>query len=453
MKPDENQSSVSEPSPNIVTSSQPPTTDTATQSSSTNPTPVNTIPAKSHKKAIVALVVVLVVLLVGGGAFALYRHNHKAKPVASSSTVKTSSTTKSPATSTASTNNGLLTYVSTDNSNLIVTDNNQKVLAKITNPAGNNGFDVLSNNGQNVLIAAGTSSGNNEPEYLVNYKGTVTKLPASVSSPSVTGTSSGQQFLGYSNDYVENSCTNDSQGDTLTCYIDNVNLSTGSVSVVTSFSNSTSNPSENPPTAILGVSPQNIVYVLYDSSSDTTGTNPVIKEINLNNQQTINTVKIPGGATNGAWIYYALSSNFDYYANVAGVHDNQIQITNLNTGSTSTVNDQCSSGIDSTASNLYWSPDNSKIAYDCYSTDGSFAAYIDATSDGVTQLKSMSTSNLGENFNVEGWSSNRTINYYYASGNATTPSSWEFYSSDTTSGTVNSSPTPTGYWFVTGLGL
>jgi hypothetical protein len=38
-------------------------------------------------------------VLAGGGAFALYHHNHKAKPVASSTTTKTSSTTKQPATS------------------------------------------------------------------------------------------------------------------------------------------------------------------------------------------------------------------------------------------------------------------------------------------------------------------------------------------------------------------
>ncbi|HUD05777.1 MAG TPA: hypothetical protein VMR18_02590 [Candidatus Saccharimonadales bacterium] len=101
MKPDENQNPVSEPSTSIVTSSQPPTTDSAIAPITTNPTPVNTPPpTKSHKKALVALAVVLVVVLVGGGAFALYRHNHKAKPVASSSTTKTSSTTKSPATST-----------------------------------------------------------------------------------------------------------------------------------------------------------------------------------------------------------------------------------------------------------------------------------------------------------------------------------------------------------------
>jgi len=47
-------------------------------------------------------VVILVVLLAGGGAFVLYRHNHKAKPIASVSTTKTSSAAKSSATSTAS---------------------------------------------------------------------------------------------------------------------------------------------------------------------------------------------------------------------------------------------------------------------------------------------------------------------------------------------------------------
>jgi len=444
MQPNENQNQLSDPNQSTIPNNiQPPATNPTT------PTP----PTNFYKKAFITLIVVLVILVVGGGAFALYHHYHKAKPVAYSSLSTSSKTTKPLAsTTTAMSNNGIITYVSDDNTNLIVTNDNQKVLAKITNPSGDKGFNVLSNNGQDVLIVALTSSGTNEPEYLVNYKGTVTNLPTTVSSPNVTGTSEGPQLLGYNNDYIENSCTNDSLGNTLTCYIDNVNLTTGAVNVVTSFSNSTANPSENPPSAILGVSPNNTLYVLYDSSSNTTGANPVIKEINLSSKQITNTVNVPGGATNGAWMYYALSNNFDYYANV-GARANQIQITNLNTGTTSTVNTQCSSGVDSTTSNLFWSPDNSKIAYDCYGTDGSFVAYDNLTSNNVTQLKNISTSNLGENFNVEGWSSNNIVNFYYTSSYNATPNSWDFYSADTTSGAINLNPTPTGYWLVSGQGL
>jgi hypothetical protein len=98
MKPDENQNPTTEPRPNIVTEGQESTTPSTSQptANNTTPTPVSTPtqPNKSHKKTIIISVVVLVLVLVAGGAFALYRHNHKAKPVAALSTTKTSNTTK-----------------------------------------------------------------------------------------------------------------------------------------------------------------------------------------------------------------------------------------------------------------------------------------------------------------------------------------------------------------------
>lgn len=446
MKPNENQKPVPEPSPSIVTSSQPPTTDTTIQPSSIAPTPVNTPPTQSHKKALVALVVVLVVVLIGGGAFALYHHNHKAKLVMSSSTSKTTSKTQSPASSTNSTNNGLLTYVSTNDSNLIVTNNNQKVLAKITNPSGNTEFNVLSNNGQAALIRAETSSGNNETEYLVNNKGNVTKLPTSVSKPNVTGTSGYNQFLGYNNDYIESSCT----GEILTCNVNNVNLTTGAVTVVTSLTNST--PTEDPPLSILGVSPSNVAYILSDGGNAGGTEKASLEEVNIASKKIVKTMSLPDllSPTNDQ-PYQAIANNFSNLAYVGTAKNNsQIDITNLDSGTTSIINDQCS-GLGAMVNGIYWSPDNSKIAYDCDEPNTTFVAYIDVANGNVTKLKNMSISSPKSSLNDEGWSSNNTVNYYYSPSRSFVPSSWTYYSVNTTSGKVTTNPTPKGYWLMTPL--
>jgi hypothetical protein len=450
MNPNENQNIVPDPNPNVVTNSETPTS-SVTQPSVSSPAPVVPQATKSHKKTIITVILILVIFIGGGGAFALYHHNHKAKTV--SSTVRTSTPAKPSASTTTPTNNGLLTYVSTDNSSLIVTDNSQKQLAKITNPAGNQGFDVLSNNGQDALIAAQTSSGNNEPEYLVDYTGKVTDLPTSVSSPSVAGTSAGYQFLGYNNDYIENSCTSDSQGDSLTCDIDDVNLKTGAVAVVTSSANST--PTEDPSLSILGVTTGNLAYILSDGGNTGGSEKASLEEVNISNKQVVKTISLPDllSPTNDQ-PYIAIANDFSSLAYVGtATSDSQIDITNLANSTTSIINDQCS-GLTATVNGIHWSPDNSKIAYDCDGGTATFVAYINVASKGVTQLKSMSVSSPHQTtFNDEGWSSDATTNYYYSSGNSTTPSTWTYYSADTTSGGINSSPTPTGYWLVTSQGL
>lgn len=103
MNADENQNIVPESNPGVAASSQAPSTNPTIQSSPVNPT-INTPPSKSHKKLLIVLAVVLVVILVGGGAYALYRHNHKVKPVATSNTsTETKTTTKSSSATTATT--------------------------------------------------------------------------------------------------------------------------------------------------------------------------------------------------------------------------------------------------------------------------------------------------------------------------------------------------------------
>jgi hypothetical protein len=100
MKPDENQNTVTESNPSVVTSGQTPSTDN-TQLSPVNTT-INTSPTpKSRKKLLIVLVVVLVIVLIGGGAYALYKHNHKAKPVTSSTTKTNIVSSTAPATSNA----------------------------------------------------------------------------------------------------------------------------------------------------------------------------------------------------------------------------------------------------------------------------------------------------------------------------------------------------------------
>ncbi len=98
MKPGEKQNPTAEPNPNIVTGKQEAPTPSTTQPTVNTPTPTD----KSHKRGAIIAVVILVLILVASGAFALYRHNHKAKSVVASSTAKTLITSPtSPATSNA----------------------------------------------------------------------------------------------------------------------------------------------------------------------------------------------------------------------------------------------------------------------------------------------------------------------------------------------------------------
>jgi hypothetical protein len=403
---------------------------------------------KSKKKLLLAIILVLVLIVIVGGAIYILNQNKKAStPISKAS--NSAQVSKKVSVSTAA--DGLQTYVSDDKSNLIITNLEQKVLTKITNPAGSYGFFIYGNNSSTVLAAALTANGSNGQFYLISNSGKVTQVPSSISNN--FNNKVGPGYLG-NNNYIYTSCTGGTRGTLETCSIDNVSLSSGQSSTITSSTNSASTPSEDPTLSLAGVSPSSIAYIMSDGNGSE---NASLEEVNISSGATIKTVPLPKlQSPTNTTEYDRLSNDFNSIAYevsdfIASQTINyEFAITNLNTGNTTTVDSQC----DETPSNssfIYnktWSPDNNNIAFACQKSSTTFVGDLNVATDKVNILKSLPGSNTftvvnWNTINVEGWSSDSTINFYYQIGQNTSSSA--HYSINISTGTVSQPPTPVNY--------
>ena len=398
----------------------------------------------SHKKIIISILVIF--LIVVGVSAVFY---HKLFQKASS----------------------LYFYSNSSGSSLIVEDSAQKTIAKFTPQNQLNQVGVLDRNSQATLVGEQSPNLFFNNEYIVNNTGLVNKLPPSVVSPQFLGTNKSiqepviQQFLGYSGDLIENHCQYNAAHYIEACNIYDVSLKSGSFKTVGSFpvpNLGSSQQNALPPydLYILGVSPKNIVYVIYVTSLNNNAATIDLEEINVSDSKVVKIVKINNidssivgfGLADRYGIPFSLSSNFGWFAYTSQIGENGIYITNLTSGKTKKLSvPQGSSSVPSISGVqvVALSPDGSKVAFVNMKGDltpGSvyteYIAYINVVDGKVTNIYTNSAT-YSNDFKLMGWSKNNTIAFLSYAGK---PNFFNYFNLKTSK--ISQIPAPKGYFLV-----
>ncbi len=407
-----------------------------------NPVMPSTLPNKpGHKKMIISILVIF--LIVVGVSVVFYLKLFQ----------KSSS---------------LYFYSNMSGSSLIVEDSAQKTITKFTPQNQLNLVGVLDRNSQATLVGEQSPNLFFNNEYIVNNTGLVNKLPSSVVSPQFLGSNKSiqepaiQQFLGYSGDLIENHCQYNAANYIEACNIYDVNLKSGSFKTIGSFpvpNLGSSQQNALPPydLYILGVSPKNIVYVIYVTSLNNTAATVDLEEINVSDDRVVKIVKINNIDSSMVGLDHAdtyaipfsLSSNFGWFAYTSQNGENGIYITNLTSGKTKKLSvPQSSSSFPSISGvqDVALSPDGSKVAFVNIkgnlapgAADTEYIAYINVADGNVTKIYTSSD----DAYKLMGWLRNNTIAFLSYAGK---PNFFNYFSLKTSK--ISQIPAPKGYFLV-----
>jgi hypothetical protein len=416
------------------------------------PTISPTTPAPNPKKSKTKplLLLILVIVLVAAISF-LYVHEKNKNSV---KVIKVTTSSSSSA-ATSALPNVLLTYISNDNSNLIVTNTQQKVIAKIPMPAGKKYFNVLANNGTEVLVQAISDNSTTDSlpiNYLVNASGTITKLPSTllsgVAPASYAGKSAGSVYLGPSNNVVGVNCQNTTANTTQTCNLESININSGSESTLDTATNPSGGAGAQQPLVLLGVSSNNVAYYYHATSGTSGSVTTVFKEADITTQKIVKTITPQYDGLANAFTVLSPDSS-----RVAYDDGNNIDILNTTTqqNTQAAQPSQCV-GDNADSTQLSWSYDSSKIGFTC-SVSG-YVGYLKVASSTIKSLQNAVPSSASSGSSTVssgnyttfslGWTTNSLYNFLVSNEQSQTYSPTDYVANIVTN-KVYQITSPAGY--------
>ncbi len=392
--------------------------------------PFSTIPStpqprsKNFKRNLYLTIIVVVLLLIAGIVTYVLQHNSENETPSTDSSV-------------------LLTYVNQDKSkDLIVTNAERKVLAKLTLRSDKDTFSVLANNGQEVLIGEvhwfNAPADINSIYYLVEKNGKTTELPSAVASVirNSNGYSNSNGYLDNSDNYLYVSCSNP------TCSLNSINLTTAASATIsaTSFTPDPNYPAPNDTMFLLGVSPDNVAYTIVEpvATNGYDGTTGTLTMINLKTKETIKTLPM----TDLGFNVPVLAFDYKKLIYTSQIDESTVEIMNLVSGKITKVVSDITGGT-----GYDWSPDSLKAEFVVNGGTTITIAYVDIAKAQIVSLKNFGDRRFND-VTINGWSSSTLLNYTYFS-TTTANDFWGVssadYAVDISSGKVIKNPTPTGY--------
>lgn len=403
---------------------------------------------KHGHKLIYGCILLLIIIALAGALWYVRQTNSKTKrqPVASK-TVTAKSAQASHAAPTP-----VLTYVSTGSpQTFIVTNVQNKVLAKTNMPSGDNTFGVMAKNSQALLLTAVHDANawdypGTDPHYrLVNYDGSVTTLSPSVSAIITQSFAqySNSQFLLNGDDVLLYANCNQSSN---VCSLDSLNLLSGaSNSYVSATGNGTVDGTKSS-ILLMGVNGNTVYYDYnYESKINT------IVAYSLQSRHILKSFPTQSDSLNAPTI----SNDYSKAVYTDANDDGTRYIMNLTNGDITTYK----SSVSLDTYDYLWSPNDDYIAFTAPIAGGSGVPgqtpppatidYIDVATGQTKTITTLGNSSYNE-ATLYAWTSSSDL--YYSNSQTTQaddfPAPTSYNEIEVPPGTILPNPAPNGYTFL-----